>query len=99
MLVVLLSQALTRAFISCLSSICNNTLISYSVDVKDLKTYQQLYIYFIPILANLGFVNILIVIVRLYWFEKRLKNAGNTILAPFDFNNPRAEHANDARME
>jgi hypothetical protein len=46
------------------------------VDVKDLKTYQQLYIYFIPILTNLGFINILVVVVRLHWFEKRLKEAG-----------------------
>lgn len=79
--VVLLSQASTRAFISYPSSICDGALIFYSVDVKALKTYQQLYIYFIPILANLGFVNILIVVVRLYWFEKRLKHAGNTSLA------------------
>ncbi|THC93698.1 hypothetical protein EYZ11_006809 [Aspergillus tanneri] len=42
-------------------------------DVKELKTYQQLYIYFIPIISNLGFINILVVVVRLHWFEKRLK--------------------------
>ncbi|KAL4939589.1 hypothetical protein BDV06DRAFT_224861 [Aspergillus oleicola] len=46
-----------------------------TIDVKELKTYQQLYIYFIPILTNLGFINILVVVVRLYWFEKRLKEA------------------------
>lgn len=28
-----------------------------SIDVKGLKTYQQLYIFFIPILNNLGFIN------------------------------------------
>ncbi|OJI99684.1 hypothetical protein ASPVEDRAFT_39063 [Aspergillus versicolor CBS 583.65] len=50
-----------------------------TVDVKDLKTYQQLYIYFIPILTNLGFINILVVVVRLHWFEKRLKEAAITL--------------------
>jgi hypothetical protein len=47
--------------------------------VKDLKTYQQLFIYFVPLVSNLGFVNILIVVVRLYWFEKRLKEIGKFI--------------------
>jgi hypothetical protein len=54
-------------------------LILGSVDVKDLKTYQQLFIYFVPIVSNLGFVNILVVVVRLYWFEKRLKETGNVL--------------------
>ncbi|KAM5520131.1 low-affinity potassium transport protein [Fusarium oxysporum f. sp. phaseoli] len=44
-----------------------------SIDVKDLKTYQQLYIYFIPILTNLGFINIVVVFVRLSWFKRHLK--------------------------
>ncbi|KLO81851.1 putative potassium transporter TRK-1 [Fusarium fujikuroi] len=44
-----------------------------TIDVKDLKTYQQLYIYFIPILTNLGFINIVVVIVRLFWFKRYLK--------------------------
>ncbi|RHZ45318.1 uncharacterized protein CDV56_103810 [Aspergillus thermomutatus] len=46
-----------------------------TVDVKLLKTYQQVYIYVIPIISNLGFINILVVIVRLRWFDKRLKEA------------------------
>ncbi|KAA8645249.1 hypothetical protein EYZ11_011350 [Aspergillus tanneri] len=50
------------------------------VDVKDLKTYQQLYIYLIPIISNLGFINILVVVVRLYWFEKRLKAEAPNLL-------------------
>ncbi|KLJ13157.1 hypothetical protein EMPG_09428 [Blastomyces silverae] len=41
-------------------------------DVKDLKTYQQLFIYVIPIISHLGFVNIAVVLVRLHWFKKRL---------------------------
>ncbi|KAL2814719.1 cation transport protein-domain-containing protein [Aspergillus cavernicola] len=52
------------------------------VDVKDLKTYQQLFIYFVPLVSNLGFINILIIIVRLYWFEKRLKEIAPSVLRP-----------------
>ncbi|KAF5710057.1 potassium transporter TRK-1 [Fusarium mundagurra] len=51
-----------------------------TIDVKDLKTYQQLYIYFIPILTNLGFINIVVVIVRLFWFKKHLKRLGPQML-------------------
>ncbi|KAL2811522.1 cation transport protein-domain-containing protein [Aspergillus granulosus] len=53
-----------------------------TVDVKELKTYQQLYIYFIPIFTNLGFINILVVVVRLHWFEKRLKEAAIALRLP-----------------
>ncbi|KAJ5743778.1 hypothetical protein N7533_008648 [Penicillium manginii] len=44
-----------------------------TVDVKELKTYQQVYIYLIPILGNLGFINIIVVIFRVRWFENYLK--------------------------
>ncbi|KAJ3454206.1 hypothetical protein MRS44_018100 [Fusarium solani] len=44
-----------------------------TVDVKELKTYQQLYLYFIPIFTNLGFINIIVVVVRLFWFDRHLK--------------------------
>ncbi|PKY07405.1 cation transporter [Aspergillus campestris IBT 28561] len=44
-----------------------------TVDVKSLKTYQQVFIYFVPMISNLGFINIIVVVVRLYWFGKRLK--------------------------
>ncbi|KAH2753308.1 hypothetical protein KXV64_002184 [Aspergillus fumigatus] len=43
------------------------------VDVKELKTYQQLFLYFVPIVANAGFINLIVVVVRLHWFEKHLK--------------------------
>ncbi|USP79607.1 hypothetical protein yc1106_06881 [Curvularia clavata] len=43
------------------------------IDLKALKTYQQVWLYFTPILANLGFVNIIVVVVRLRWFNKKLK--------------------------
>ncbi|KAI8307255.1 Low-affinity potassium transport protein [Colletotrichum sp. SAR11_59] len=44
------------------------------IDVKDLKTYQQVYIYVIPMITNLIFINIVVVVARLYWFQQRLKN-------------------------
>ncbi|KAI8720193.1 HET domain-containing protein [Fusarium sp. LHS14.1] len=44
-----------------------------TIDVKELRTYQQLYIYFIPLFTNLGFINIIVVVVRLYWFKSHLK--------------------------
>jgi hypothetical protein len=50
-----------------------------SIDVKALKLYQQLVIYFIPIVGQLGFVNIVVVVVRLYWFEKHLKDTGEAV--------------------
>ncbi|KAF1828968.1 potassium transport protein 1 [Decorospora gaudefroyi] len=43
------------------------------VDVKSLKTYQQIFVYITPIVTNLGFINILVVVVRLRWFGQRLK--------------------------
>ncbi|EKD20836.1 uncharacterized protein L3040_000941 [Drepanopeziza brunnea f. sp. 'multigermtubi'] len=47
-----------------------------TIDVKDLKLYQQLVVlYFFPILGNIGFINIVVVLVRLMWFEKRLRKA------------------------
>ncbi|GFN15931.1 putative potassium uptake transporter [Aspergillus tubingensis] len=51
-----------------------------TVDVKDLKLYQQLFVYFVPIVSNLGFINILVVVVRLLWFEKRLKEIAPGVL-------------------
>ncbi|RYP44221.1 hypothetical protein DL768_009285 [Monosporascus sp. mg162] len=51
-----------------------------TIDVKDLKMYQQLFIYFIPIFTNLGFINIIVVAVRLYWFEQHIRNNGNKLL-------------------
>ncbi|KPM37178.1 Low-affinity potassium transport protein [Neonectria ditissima] len=51
-----------------------------TVDLKLLKTYQQLFMYFVPMLTNLGFVNIIVVVVRLWWFRKHLKQAGPRFL-------------------
>ncbi|PCG89592.1 Potassium transport protein, high-affinity [Penicillium occitanis (nom. inval.)] len=49
-----------------------------TVDVMALETYQQLYLYFIPIFTNLGFINMVVVAVRLYWFETRLKETASS---------------------
>ncbi|KAI3187448.1 hypothetical protein CBS147311_10190 [Penicillium roqueforti] len=53
-----------------------------TVDVKSLKTYQQVYLYLIPILGNLGFVNIIVIVFRVRWFEKRLKEIAPHLLRP-----------------
>ncbi|KAE8140841.1 cation transport protein-domain-containing protein [Aspergillus pseudotamarii] len=53
-----------------------------TVDVKELRTYQQVYLYLIPILGNLGFINILVVVVRLRWFQKRFEAVAPKILGP-----------------
>ncbi|KAI9035068.1 potassium ion transporter [Aspergillus affinis] len=53
-----------------------------TVDVKELKTYQQVYIYLIPVLGNLGFINIIVVIFRVRWFEKHLKAIAPHLLKP-----------------
>jgi hypothetical protein len=46
------------------------------VDLKNLKTYQQLFVYFVPLITNVAFINAVVVGVRLFWFEKRLNKAG-----------------------
>ncbi|KND87266.1 Low-affinity potassium transport protein [Tolypocladium ophioglossoides CBS 100239] len=45
-------------------------------DINNLALYQQLYIYFVPMFTNLGFMNIMVVIVRLHWFNKRIDRSG-----------------------
>ncbi|OAA36496.1 Potassium transport protein, high-affinity [Metarhizium rileyi] len=51
-----------------------------TVDINDLALYQQLYLYFIPILTNMCFINIIVVVVRLYWFNQRLDRFGPALL-------------------
>ncbi|KAK2759414.1 low affinity potassium transporter [Arachnomyces sp. PD_36] len=45
-----------------------------TADLKVLPMYQQLVVYFIPLLANLQVINTAVVFVRLHWFEKRFKD-------------------------
>uniref|UniRef100_A0A8H7KDY5 Uncharacterized protein n=1 Tax=Bionectria ochroleuca TaxID=29856 RepID=A0A8H7KDY5_BIOOC len=53
-----------------------------TVDLKELKTYQQLYLYFLPTVTNIGFINIIVVIVRLWWFRKHLKKEPQIYFQP-----------------
>lgn len=53
-----------------------------TIDVKDLKISQQLVIYFFPIITNICFVNIFVVVIRLRCFEKRLDKAGESRRSP-----------------
>lgn len=53
----------------------------YRVDVPVLKTYQQLFLYFVPLVCNIVTINIIVVVVRLVWFRRYLKNAGQFVLA------------------
>lgn len=46
------------------------------MDIKDLKLYQQIFIYITPIITNMGFINVIVVAVRLRWFRQRFKGAG-----------------------
>jgi uncharacterized membrane protein len=47
-----------------------------SVDIKELKLYQQIFIYITPIITNMGFINVIVVAVRLRWFRQRFKGFG-----------------------
>lgn len=42
----------------------------------ELRLFQQLAVYFIPMVTNIGFINIMVVVVRLFWFHKHLKKMG-----------------------
>lgn len=48
----------------------------HSVDLKELQVYQQVYLYLVPLFGNLVFINIIVVVVRLFWFNRHLKKAG-----------------------
>ena len=41
-----------------------------------MKTYQQVILYFWPLLGQLQFINTIVVLVRLHWFEKKFKDIG-----------------------
>jgi potassium uptake Trk family protein len=45
-----------------------------TVDVNLLTTYQQLILFFIPMLTNPITINTFVVFLRLYWFEKRFEH-------------------------
>jgi len=45
-----------------------------TVDINLLTTYQQLVLFFIPMLTNPITINTFVVLLRLYWFEKRFQH-------------------------
>ncbi|KXJ86489.1 cation transport protein-domain-containing protein [Microdochium bolleyi] len=51
-----------------------------TVDLKDLRTYQQIYLYIIPIITNLGVVNIMVVVMRILWFKKRFRTVSPSLV-------------------
>ncbi|KAJ3464580.1 hypothetical protein MRS44_009366 [Fusarium solani] len=51
-----------------------------TLDVKELQTYQQLFLYFVPMFSNLVFINIIVVVVRLFWFNRHLRKAAPILL-------------------
>lgn len=48
----------------------------FRIDGNLLKLYQQLVVYFLPMLTTPIFINTCVVFVRLYWFERRFENIG-----------------------
>ena len=46
------------------------------VDMKELRLAQQIVLFIFPIITNIAFVNIVVVIVRIQYFEKRLREFG-----------------------
>ncbi|CAF3655608.1 unnamed protein product [Fusarium graminearum] len=52
-----------------------------TIDVPVLRTYQQLYLYFIPLVCNTVVINIIVVVARLIWFRKYLKKAAPALLS------------------
>ncbi|KAF4968774.1 hypothetical protein FSARC_3903 [Fusarium sarcochroum] len=51
-----------------------------TLDVPLLKTYQQLFLYFVPLVCNVVTVNTIVVIVRLIWFRRYLKKAAPALI-------------------
>lgn len=45
-----------------------------TVDVNDMRTYQQVVIYCVPMMTSPIFIHTAVVFVRIYWFEKRFQH-------------------------
>ncbi|KAI5778151.1 cation transport protein-domain-containing protein [Geopyxis carbonaria] len=45
-----------------------------TIDVNKINTYQQIVIYFLPFITTPIFIHTMVVVVRIYWFEKRLNH-------------------------
>ncbi|KAJ5751980.1 hypothetical protein N7520_008897 [Penicillium odoratum] len=71
-----------------------------TVNINELKTYQQVYIYLIPILGNLGFINILVVVVRLRSPHLLRPRPSREASAEHDFkSNDRSDDTDDAVLD
>jgi len=46
------------------------------VNVNDIATYQQVYTYIMAVITNMAFVNVIVIIVRLWWFKRKLMALG-----------------------
>ncbi|PGH05097.1 hypothetical protein GX51_03195 [Blastomyces parvus] len=44
-----------------------------------MRTFQQVVIYMVPMIGNLSVINLVVVLVRLYWFETRFKDIGKNL--------------------
>ncbi|KAL2758874.1 hypothetical protein ACRALDRAFT_2052263, partial [Sodiomyces alcalophilus JCM 7366] len=53
-----------------------------SVDIKLLKLYQQICLYFLPHITNLMFISPLIVALRLSWFHKHMNSYARRVSRP-----------------
>ncbi|KAL4923187.1 uncharacterized protein BDV17DRAFT_296612 [Aspergillus undulatus] len=56
-----------------------------TVNAKELTAYQQLYLYVISMLSSVGFINVVVVVRRLYRFQKHLKEDSTTCESFQDF--------------
>ncbi|PVH88767.1 hypothetical protein DL98DRAFT_555735 [Cadophora sp. DSE1049] len=45
-----------------------------TIDVGDLNTFQQAILYLMPLITTPIFINTIVVLVRIYWFEQRFRN-------------------------
>lgn len=61
----------------------------------NMKTYQQIAIYVVPLLGQMQFINTVVVLVRLYWFENKFKDIGTPVSFHYSRRNGRmfAQHA------
>lgn len=48
--------------------------------MNNLKTYQQLVLYFIPIAGNMVSINMMVVVARLHLFHRRIRESGDSRL-------------------
>ncbi|KAH7031491.1 cation transport protein-domain-containing protein [Microdochium trichocladiopsis] len=51
-----------------------------TVDVKELRTYEQVFLYVVPTITNLGIINVMVVIVRILWFKRKFRAASLTLI-------------------